>query len=211
MNNKTTVEFSNDLELAGFIKANGTQCRFVSMVSKTPVTKMKVNNPFHTIKGGKVVGSVGLWKVSKKIGLINANYNNSVRNRIAEKLGVAVSAVEYEQGEVYYEHLMTAEGKPLPLVQHKDETKRKGLMLQYYPHRSENCYVNAAGEIVPDAEVEKYLYAESERSEFKPAVLAVYLSNIKRLTASGVIVEAGDYDEAEQSLATSRTLAELAR
>lgn len=211
MKDKTTVEFSNDLELAGFIKANGTQCRFVSMVSKTPVTKMKVNNPFHKLKGGKVVGECGLFKVSKKIGLINANYNNSVRNRIAAKLGVAVSQVEYEQGEVYYEHLQTAEGKALPLVQHKDETKRTGLMLQYYPHKSENCYVNAAGEIVPDAEVADYLYAESEWSEFKPAVIAIKLSNIKRLTASGVIVEAGDYDEAEQSLATSRTLAEMAR
>jgi hypothetical protein len=211
MKDKTIVEISNEMELAGFIKANGTQCRFVSMVSKTPVTKMKVSNPFHTIKSGKVVGPVGLWKVSRKTGIINANYVNSVRNRIAEKLGVSVAQVDYEAGEVYYEHLQTADGKNLPLVQHKDETKRKGLLLQYYPHKSENCYVNAAGEIVPDAEVEKYLHAQSERSEFKPAVIGIYLSNIKRLTASGVVVETGDYDEAAASLADSRTLAEAAR
>lgn len=211
MKDKTIVEVSNEMELAGFIKANGTQCRFVSMVSKTPVTKMKVNNPFHTLKGGKVVGEVGLWKVSRKNGIINANYVNSVRNRIAEKLGVNMSQVDYEAGEVYYEHLQTADGKNLPLVQHKDETKRKGLLLQYYPHKSENCYVNAKGEVVPDAEVEKYLYAESERSEFKPAVIGIYLSNIKRLVASGVVAEAADYEEAEKSLQDGRTLAELAR
>lgn len=201
MKDKTTVQISGELELAGFIKANGTQCRFVSMVSKTPVTKIKVGNPWHTVKNGKVVGEPQLFKVSRKRGLINANYNTSVRNRIAEKLGVKLSEVEYQNGEVYYEHLTTADGTALPLVQHKDETKRKGLLLQYYPHGSENVYVNGKGEIVPDADVKKWAYAESERSEFKPTVIGIYLSNIVRLTASGVIAETDSIDEAEKVLA----------
>jgi len=211
MKDKTTVEVSNELELAGFIKANGTGCRFVSMVSKTPVTKIKAGNPWHKISKGKVVGDCNLFKVSRKIGIINANYVNSVRNRIADKLGVETAQVEYEAGEVYYEHLQTTDGKNLPLVQHKDETKRKGLQLQYFPHKSENCYVNGKGEPVADAEVAKWAYAESERSEFKPAVIGIYLSNIKSLTASGVCVTTDDYAEAEASLQTSKTLAELAR
>ena len=141
-----------------------------------------------------------LVQVEQKTGIINANYNTSVRNRIAAKLGVALSEVEYQNGEVYYEHLQTNEGKNLPLVQHKDETKRDGLMLQYYPQKSTNCYVTAQGDIVPDAEVEKYLYAQSERSEFKPTVIGIKLKNILRLVASGIVMEAEDYEEAAQQL-----------
>lgn len=203
-NSTTTVKITSSLEMAGFIKANGTQCRFVSMVSKTPVTKIKVGNPFgQIIKNGKVVGDSQLFKVSRKTGLINANYNTAVRRRIAERLGVELKEVEYENGEVYYEHLMTVEGKRLPLVQHKDETKRqKGLQLQYFPHKSTNVYVNAAGEVIPDEMVKPWLYKESERDEFKPNVIAIYLSNIVQLAASGVIVQAEDLDEAVNALAT---------
>jgi hypothetical protein len=201
MKKEHVVKMDNAAEMAGFIKANGTACRFVSMTSKTPVTKIKVGNPWHVVKGGKVVGTPNLFKVSKKIGLINANYNTSVRNRIAAKLGVELSDVEYQNGEVYYEHLQTVDGKNLPLVQHKDETKRKGLQLQYFPHKSENVYVTGSGEVVPDEMVKKWAYAESERSEFKPAVIGIYLANICQLKLSGVVLEMPDFDEAEAVLA----------
>jgi hypothetical protein len=199
---KTTVQLSNEAEMAGFIKSNGTACRFVSMVSKTPVTKIKVGNPWHVVKNGKVQGDCNLFKISRKRGIINADYNTAVCNRIAAKLGVKPSEVEYTNGEVWHEvAAWTKEGKPLPLRQHKDETKRDGLLLQYYPQGSENCYVNGKGEIVPDAEVAKWAYAESERSEFKPKVIALYLKNILRLTASGVIAETDSLEEAEKTLA----------
>jgi hypothetical protein len=203
MKDKTIVTIQSDLEMVGFIKSNGTQCRFVSMVSQTPVVKIKTGNPFGQVtKSGKVVGECKLFKISRKIGIVNANYNTSVRNRIAEKLGVKMSDVEYENGEVYYEHLLTADGKPLPLVQHKDPTKRAtGLKLQYYPHKSTNAYVNDKGEIVADETVKPWLYAESARSEFKPAVIAINVSNIKELRASGVIMQAEDLAEAEAALA----------
>lgn len=199
----TTVQILNELEMAGFIKANGTQCRFVSMVSRTPVVKIKAGNPFHKVSKGKVVGDCQLFKVSRKVGIINANYNTAVRNRIAEKLGVTLGEVEYTNGTVWYEHLMTLENKPLPLVQHKDEMEREGLLLQYFPHKTVNTYVNAAGAVIPDEQVKPWLYAEAERSEYKPAVIAVYLKNIVKLTASGVIMVAEDYDEAEKALAAA--------
>lgn len=199
---KTIIQLSNEAEMAGFIKANGTACRFVSMLSKTPVTKMSVKNPWHKLKDGKVVGECGLFKLSRKTGIINANYNSSVRRRIAERLGVTFSEVEYENGEVYYEHLMTLGDSPkaLPLVQHANPDRRNGLMLQYFPHKSTNCYVDAAGNIVPDEQVKKYLYAEAARVPYKPTVIAIYLRNITQLSASGVLMVAEDYEEAEQAL-----------
>lgn len=188
--------------MVGFIKSNGTECRFVAMVSKTPVTKIKVGNPFgQVIKGGKVQGECQLFKVSRKIGLVNANYNTSVRNRIAVKLGVKVSDVEYENGEVWYEHLKTVDGKALPLVVNKKTPDNGEFYLQYYPHKSTNAYVNAKGETIADATVNPWLYAETERAEFKPAVIAIKISNIKELKASGVIMQAEDLDAAAEALA----------
>ena len=194
---KNVVEMTDVLEMVGFIKTNGTQSRFVAMTSKTPVVKIKTGNPWKA--GSKT--KAGLFKVSRKIGIINANFNTSVRNRIAEKIGVKLSEVEYENGEVWYQHLTTADGKPLPLVQHKNEAKKADFYLQYFPHKSTNSYVNEAGEIVPDDVVKPWLYAESERPDFKPAVIVVNLANVKQLKASGVIINMPDFDEAEAILA----------
>jgi len=188
---KTIVQITDPAEMAGFIKSNGTQCRFVSIVTDTPVVKIRKGNPFP-----------GLRKVSRKNGIVNANYCNSVRNRIAEKLGVKLSEVEYEAGEVWYQHLTTADGKPLPLVQHKDESKRQGkLYLQYFPHKAKSVYVAANGDTVADELVKPWLYKESERPDYKPTVIAVELGNIKEIRASGVIMQAEEIDEAEAALA----------
>lgn len=183
--------------MAGFIKSNGTQCRFVSLVSRTPVVDIRAGNPWGASKKTKS----GLFKVSRKNGIVNANYNTSVRNRIAEKLGIKLSEVEYENGEVWYQHLLTVDGKPLPLVQHKDETKRGGkLYLQYFPHKANSVYVNEQGDTVADSLVEPWLYAKSERPDYKPTVIAIELGNVKELRASGVIMQAEDLAEAETAL-----------
>jgi hypothetical protein len=190
----------SELEMVGFIKSNGTACRFVAIVSKTPVVKIKVGNPW----GASAKSKNGLYKVSRKIGIVNANYNTSVRNRIADKLGVTLSEVEYENGEVWYEHLKTVDGKNLPLVQHKDESKRDGqYYLQYFPQveKSVNSYVNEAGEVVPAEMVKPWLYKESERPDFKPVVIAVNLRNVHCLKASGVVVEMPELAEVEAALA----------
>ena len=200
MDRKAVIQMVSELEMLGFIKTNGTQSRFVGLVTKTPVVKMRVNNPWHVIKNSKVVGTCNLFKVAKSHGLINANYNTSVRRRLADKLGVTLVEVEYQNGNCWYEHLQTSDGKPLPIVQHKDECKREetGFSLQYFPlGYSGSYYVNGAGEVVPDTEVEKWLHAKSERPDYKPAVQAPKLRNILSLKASGIIIEMPELEEAE--------------
>jgi hypothetical protein len=186
-----TVKMESPLEMLVFLKTNGTQCRFVAITIDTPVVKIKKVNPF-----------LGVHKVSRKIGLINANYNTSVRRKIAEKMGVELKEVEYENGETWYEHLKTTDGKNLPIVQHKDESKRNGqYYLQYFPHKSENKYVLPNGDPVSDKDIKPWLYKESERDDSKPAVIAVKLENIRQLKASGVIIEMPEFEEAEAILA----------
>jgi len=191
MQDKTIVQISSHLEMVGFIKANGTQCRFVSMVSDTPVTKLRKGCPF-----------VGVRKVSRKNGLINANYNTAVRKRIAERLGVELKEVEYENGEVWYRHEMTQgeNPKPLPLVVNKTKNDGK-VYLQYYPHKSTHTYVLPNGETVTEAQLEPYFYKQSPRPDFKPCVISVDIANIKELRASGIIMQTEDIDEAETLLA----------
>ena len=117
---KTIVQITDPAEMAGFIKSNGTQCRFVGILTRTPVVDIRAKNPW----GAGRKTRTGLFKVSRKIGIINANYVSSVSRRIAEKLGVGLESVEYVPGQVWYEHLKTIDGKNLPLVQHKDTEKR---------------------------------------------------------------------------------------
>lgn len=193
---KTIVKMTDSLEMLGFIKSNGTSCRFVSITTKTPVVKIRSGNPWNAGKSTQR----GLYKVSKRLGLINANYNASVRRRIAERLGVELSDVSYESGEVWYQHLTTVDGKSLPIVQHKDESKREGYYLQFFPHKSENAYVDETGEVVDEATVSKWLYKESERPDYKPSVISVKLANIAQLKASGVVIEMPEFAEAEAIL-----------
>lgn len=193
---KTIVQMTSELEMLGFLKTNGTQCRFVSVTTKTPVVKIKAGNPW----GAGRATERGLYKVSRKIGLINANYNTSVRRLIAEKLGVELKEVEYESGNCWYHHLTTGDGKALPVVEHKDETKREGFYLQFFPHKTVNAYVNEAGEPVADSTVKPWLYKESERPDYKPCVIVVKLENIASLKASGVVIEMPALEEAEAIL-----------
>lgn len=202
LDRSNVVKMQSELEMLGFLKTIGTECRFVGITTRTPVTKMKTANPWHVIKNGKVVGECNLWKISRKIGVVNMNFCTAVEKRIAETLGVPAKEVEYVAGDVYYEHLMTVDGKPLPLVQHKIESERKGIQLQYFPQKNlETVYVNGAGEPVSKDEVKKYLYKESERPNYKPAVIGVYLHNIHKLSASGVVVEMPELAEVEEVLA----------
>lgn len=199
MKRDQVVSMVSTLEMLGFLKTNGTACRFVSIMTKTPVVKIKVGNPW----GAGVKTETGLYKVSRKIGVINANFNTSVRNRIAAHLGVPVNEVEYIPGETWYKHLMTSDNKPLPVVVNKNEANQGEFYLQYFPQtdKSESKYVNEAGEPVAKEVVKPWLYAESPRSAFKPTVIAVKLSNIHRLKASGVVIEMPELEEVEAVLA----------
>jgi len=198
LDKKNVVQMVSVLEMLGFIKTNGTACRFVAILSKTPVVKIKAGNPW----GASAKSKNGLYKVSRKIGIVNANYNTSVCTRIAAKLGVELSQVEYQNGETWYEHLKTIDGKNLPLVQHKDEAKRDGqYYLQYFPHKSTRAYCNEANEPEFDEVVAPWLYKETEKPDFKPSVIAVNLKNVYYLRASGVVVEMPEMAEVESILA----------
>lgn len=178
----------NQLEMVGFIKTNGTGCRFVSIVTDTPVKNLRAACPFKNVR-----------KVSRKIGLLNANYNTSVRRRIAEKLGVELKEVEYQNGEVWYQHVMTADGKALPLVVNKKTPDSGKYYLQYFPHKAENKFVAENGDILTEAQLEPYFYA-SKREDFKPCVIAVSVENIMELKASGIIIQMPDFEQAEALL-----------
>lgn len=185
--NKTIVQIQSHLEMVGFIKANGTACRFVSMVSETPVKNIRAACPYK-----------GVMKISRKRGMINVNYVASVERKIAAKLGVEPKEVEYTPGEVWYEHLTTIDGKALPLV----INKKKGdgeYYLQYFPTSSENVYKMPSGEFIAEELLKPYFYAKKETS-YKPVVISINVANIKELRASGVIMQAEDLEAAEKSL-----------
>lgn len=185
----TIVEITNSLEMAGFIKSNGTQCRFVSLVTSTE-PKMRKGHPY-----------LGIRKVSKHNGLVNVNYADAVSRRVCAAIGVPEGTLEYVPKATWYTHLHTADGKALPLVQHSNPEKQGALYLQFFPRSSSSSYVLPNGDVVKDEDVAKWLYAKPERSEFKPAVITIGLDNVKQIKASGVIMTADELTEAEAALA----------
>ena len=43
---KAIVKITDPAEMAGFIKSNGTQCRFVGILTRTPVVDIRAKNPW---------------------------------------------------------------------------------------------------------------------------------------------------------------------
>jgi hypothetical protein len=189
-NQKTTVEIGDPLEMVGFLKGNGTACRFVSIVSRTLVKNLRAGCPWR----GQVT------KVSRKVGMINMNFNTAVRKRIAEKLGVEINDVEYQNGNVWYQHLHTVDGKPLPVVVNKKTPDNGEHYLQFFPTKAESSYVLADGTPIEEEKLKPFFYADN-REEWKPVVISINVANIKKLCASGVVMQAEDLAEAEAELA----------
>lgn len=165
-------------EIVGFMKANGTNCRLVSLVTETQ-PKMKPGCPFS-----------GVVKVSRKRGIVNANYNTSVRRRLAKHLGVKLSEVEYNDGEVWYKHLTTADGQMLPLVVNKKvqtPSEATDFYLQYFPTRSTNAYQMPNGDTVAAEQLKPWFAKQAEKPDYKPTVISVKVSNIKKMRASVVL------------------------
>lgn len=145
----------------------GTQCRFVSMVTETPV-KIKKSCPHKNV-----------IKLSKRNGLINANFVKSVERKMAAKLGMKPSDVKYEAGSTWYEHETTSDGKPSCVCQHKKDTNKK--YLQYFPHKSLwTKYVDGNGNEIPFSELKEHFYAQ-KKSEFKPLVITLGMDSIRSL------------------------------
>jgi len=186
----TTVKITNALEMVGFLKTNKTNCQFVSMLTVTEPKLLKRHPLFRQYNGVK--------KVSRRSGILNMNYNKAVRNRIASKLGVEVSEVEYENGNVWYKHLTTEEGKNLPLVVNKTKDDGKHYV-QYFPRKSTTTYVMPNGEIVPESTM-KEITSKETKSEYKPAVCAFNIENIKELKARKIVMKTQDAATAEKIL-----------
>ncbi len=189
MSNKTVVEITNSLEMAGFIKANGTQCRFIALVTSTE-PKMRAGHPYP-----------GIRKVAKHRGLVNVNYADAVSRRICATIGVPEGTLQYFPKATWYHPLETVDGKALPLVEHSNPEKQGALYLQFFPRHCEHKYVLPNGDTVADSDVEKWLYAKSARPDYKPAVITIGLDNVKQIRASGVIMTTDELTEAEASLA----------
>jgi len=89
--------------MVGFLKTIGTQSMFISVDTATILEKgkkIKVSCPFGNVT-----------KYAVRTGWLNIKYNDAVRRRIATKLGVEVKEVEYTNGDVWFRHLMTEDGK----------------------------------------------------------------------------------------------------
>jgi hypothetical protein len=165
-------------EVVGFLKQNGTNCRYVSLVTETQ-PKMKPGCPFS-----------GVVKVSRKRGIVNLNYNTAVRRRLAKHLGVKLKEVEYTDGEVWYRHLTTADGQMLPLVVNKNvQTPSEATehYLQFFTSHSKHSYRLPNGNAVTAEELKPWFAPQAERPHFKPAVISVKVSNIKKMRASVVL------------------------
>ena len=152
--------------MVGFLKGIETECRFVSMVTVTEVKMRKTGNPY-----------LGAVKVSNRNGLINVNFTNSVERKVAEKLGISASQVEYTPGKTWYKHVETSDGKALALCVHqKDESK---YYLQYFPHKAKSVYT-FNGEVIAYEKLAPFI-TEKEQNEFKPVVITLALSSIRSI------------------------------
>lgn len=189
---KTTVTLNNVSEMVGFLKTNGTTCCFVSILSDTPVEKLRKDCPYK-----------GVRKVARRNGWLNINYNMSVRRRIAERLDVELKEVQYDNGTTWYQHVMTEEGKALPLCVNKKTPDSGKYYIQYFPRKSKSQYVLPNGDPIDENLLKPYFYKESERSDFKPAVITISLENVKELRVRGLILKTPSAKVAEAVLATA--------
>jgi hypothetical protein len=177
---KKAIKISDPLELVGFLRANGTQCQFISMLTHTEADVNK-SCPFK-----------GVVKVSRRNGLINMNYNTAVRKRMADAMGVPIEEVEYTNGKTWFKHETTdgtPEGKALPLCVHATKPTGK-FYLQYFPIQSSGTYfMDERGERIPVEALKPYFPKEREKSEFKPITCVFGVDSIKQMHVAGVIIE----------------------
>lgn len=173
-----TIKTKNTAELVEYIRGNGTNCQFVSLLTHTE-PKLKV--------GCEHRGNI--LKVSRRNGLINVNYEKSVAKKVAEALGLPENTIDYEGGETWFKH-ETKDGKALPIVVHA--TKNNGeYYLQYFPMNSSgHKYVTKdTFQEIPEETLKPYFYAESEKSDLKPTTCVFNIKNIKEIKVAGVVIK----------------------
>lgn len=186
-NQKPIVSFQDVNAMAEFIRANGTACRFVSLLSETE-PKLRKDCPFKGVK-----------KITRTLALVNVDHAAACERGIAALLGVDAGSVDYTPGETWYRHEETQDGKHLPLCVHKEKPE-SGFYLQYFPRSTSSAYRDSSGNEVSHDSLAPFFYARKE-TEWKPQTRVVSLANIRELRASGIIAQAGDVESAEKALA----------
>ncbi len=168
-------------QLIQFLRNLGSQCQFVSLLTNTEPKMRKTGNPY-----------VGVRKISRRNGLLNINYADSVSRKIAVKVGLPENQVEYIPKATWYMHEDDGNGRPIALCRHqKDDTK---YYLQYFPVKSfDTTYVMPNGDIVPEENLKPFLQ-ESYQVDFKPAVITLGLDSIVEMKAKGMSIET-NFDE----------------
>jgi len=151
---------------------NGLPLRLLDLWKLKP--KLKKTCPF-----------VGVRKVSKRLASINANFNTSVRNRIAETLGVELNAVEYVNGETWYRHLMTRKGKPLPVVCQQDQGRWQALYSVFPAQVHQQVRAWPAARKWPRNNLTLLLRSKASVPTFKPWSSALTLPTSKNFGQSG--------------------------
>ena len=169
--------------MVGFLKTIGTQSMFISMVT---ATVLKLN------KKDRVTGTPNLYgqvtKHATRTGWLNIKYNDAVRRKIAAKLGVDVSEVQYEAGETWHKAILTEDGKATPV--RVNATKEDCKFYVFYFHRKtkNTRYVAANGDTLTHEQLKPFFPASGDTPDFKPAVRSVTLNNVKMLKARGMIL-----------------------
>jgi len=171
---KETIRIEDRAELIGFLRGIGTEARFITLDTETPVKMRKTGNPY-----------VGTIKIAKRNGLIGVDFVRACERRYAKLHNLDQKDVEYTPGKVWYEHCMTAENKPLALCQHK--TKKTQKYLQYFPLRNlgETLYVHPTlGQLTKEQIDDMYarFVRPEDREEWKPRVITLGIDSIRSVT-----------------------------
>jgi len=170
---KNTVKISDKMEMVGFIRSIGTECRFVSMVTETELPMNKTNNPWY-----------GTVKLSHRNGLVNVNFVKSTERNLTEQNGEKTT---YVAGSTWYHHEQTVNEKPLPLCVHNKDNSR--FYVQYFPHRTIgiNRYFLKGRELsTSEVEQMKPFIKVQPKSDFKPLVITLSIDSIRSLRSRRV-------------------------
>jgi len=173
---KDIVKIENKHELIGFLRALGTECRFITLDTETLVENMpKKGNPY-----------VGTVKIARKNGIVNMDYVTAVEKRFAEQHGMKASEVTYTPGKIWYKHCQTVDGKPLCLCEGNTINTQGKNYLQFFPLRDlgETIYVHPTlGKLNKQqiADMEGRFYAKNS-APYKPTVITLGIDSIRSVT-----------------------------
>lgn len=171
---KETIKIEDRAELIGFLRGIGTEARFITLDTETPVKMRKTGNPY-----------VGTMKIARRNGLVGIDFVKACERRYAKLHDLNAKDVQYEPGKVWYAHCMTEDNKPLALCQNKKDPTKK--YLQYFPLRNlgTTIYVHPTlGQLSKEQVDDMYarFVPADDREEWKPVVITLGIDSIRSVT-----------------------------